>query len=253
MSLSLSLPSGRIVVAEESDGEPALWMSDGPAPYGLWARLRAEHPSSGLWPLLLESLGDDEEEFRPWASGELDLSRATPPERHDAAALLARGWRAHLPEEEELQEVIAPYGSTWPGPAPAGLLRQDPDVLADDYADVLRSFKPSMRLGLVAAGRGADALAAAGWTGPLNYTGDTGEISAVLRDWERRFGARVVGTGFADLYLSVAAPPATLDQALHVAAEHFAFCPDNIWQGPGSLAAYAECLVDEDSWRFWWD
>ncbi|MFI7705323.1 DUF4253 domain-containing protein [Nonomuraea sp. NPDC049480] len=57
----------------------------------------------------------------------------------------------------------------------------------------------------------------------------------------------------ADLYLSIAAPPATLDQALHVAAEYFAFCPDNIWQGPGSLAAYAECLVDVDSWQFWWD
>jgi hypothetical protein len=50
-----------------------------------------------------------------------------------------------------------------------------------------------MRLGLVAAERGADALAAAGWSGPLNYTNDTGEISAVVRDWERRFGVRARG------------------------------------------------------------
>ncbi|WP_459713962.1 DUF4253 domain-containing protein [Actinophytocola sp. KF-1] len=42
---------------------------------------------------------------------------------------------------------------------------------------------------------------------------------------------------------------------MHVAAERFAFCPDNIWQAaPGTtLASYAEQLVDSDSWAFWWD
>ncbi|YCK38544.1 DUF4253 domain-containing protein [Actinomadura sp. ATCC 39365] len=59
---------------------------------------------------------------------------------------------------------------------------------------------------------------------------------------EHRFGAVVVGVGFADLYVSVASPPATLQEALHVAAEHFAFCPDNI-----TVAAYVERLVGLDS------
>jgi Domain of unknown function (DUF4253) len=64
-----------------------------------------------------------------------------------------------------------------------------------------------------------------------------------MRSWEDRFGARVIGVGFADLYVSVAAPPATLDEALPVAAEHFAFCPDNIWQGhPHTLTGYASPL-----------
>jgi hypothetical protein len=114
----------------------------------------------------------------------------------------------------------------------------EPDALASEYAAHLISRDPSMRLGLVAANRGADALATAGWTGPANYTNDTGEIAAVVRSWEDRYGARVIGAGFADLYLSVAAPPTTLDEALHIAAEHFAFCPDNIWQNshPHTLA-----------------
>jgi hypothetical protein len=103
------------------------------------------------------------------------------------------------------------------------------------------------------ADRGADALTAAGWTGPLNYTNDTGQIAAIMRSWEDRFGARVVGVGFADLYVSVAAPPATLGEALRVAAEHFAFCPDNIWQGPGTLTGYASRLAGTRAWEFWWD
>lgn len=67
----------------------------------------------------------------------------------------------------------------------------------------------------------------------------------MLRSGEDRFGVRVVGAGFADLYLSVAAPPATLEEAIHLAAEHFAFCPGDIWQNshPHTLIGYAENLV----------
>ena len=74
------------------------------------------------------------------------------------------------------------------------------------------------------------------------------------------YGAKVnseppVAGQLADLYVSVTAPPASVDEALPVAAEHFAFCPDNIWQGrqPYTLTAYASRLVGANSWEFWWD
>lgn len=44
-----------------------------------------------------------------------------------------------------------------------------------------------------------------------------------------------------------------MDEAEALAAEHFAFCPDNVTQGCGSLRAYAESLVDAHAWSFWWD
>ncbi|GAA2741978.1 DUF4253 domain-containing protein [Kitasatospora cinereorecta] len=69
----------------------------------------------------------------------------------------------------------------------------------------------------------------------------------------RRFGAEVVGVGFATMELSVAAPPRTTDDALRVAAEHTALCPDNVFQGVGSLTGYAASLVGADSWFLWWD
>ncbi|GAB2964990.1 hypothetical protein GCM10023080_027890 [Streptomyces pseudoechinosporeus] len=95
----------------------------------------------------------------------------------------------------------------------------------------------------------------AGWAGPCNYDNDTAKFSAVVRDWEHRFGARVVAVGFSTLHLSVAAPPANEHEALLVAAEHFAFCPDNIWQGsrPYTLAAYSERITGAHHWDFWWD
>lgn len=81
-----------------------------------------------------------------------------------------------------------------------------------------------------------------------------GELSAVLRSWEDRFGARLVAAGFDTLRLSVAAPPLSAEHALRVAAEHFALCPDNVWQGSvETLAEYAAELEDLNMWTFWWD
>ena len=258
-----ALPPGRIVWSDDdSASRPALWLSDGPASESLWAQAYADRSRSGLWPLLLEPLPHDKG-FRPWESGELYLEWVTPADLHDPASLLAEWWADHTsydPDSDPLMNaadrhaVTAPYGTQWPGLAPGGEPAGDPDAMALQYAAHLLSQDRLLRLGLVAADRGADALTAAGWTGPLNYTSDTGQIAAIMRSWENRFGARVLGVGFADLYVSVAAPPATLDEALPVAAEHFAFCPDNIRQGhPHTLTGYASRLVGTSAWEFWWD
>ncbi|HEX6340755.1 DUF4253 domain-containing protein [Umezawaea sp.] len=258
-TLSVPLPSGRPVTSEEEeDGDrPAFWLSDKPAPEGLWARLRAEHARSGLWPLLLDALDDEDDDYRPWGNGEVLPGDMSSPADHDPVALLTAWWADHTEagQGDQPSPLTAPYGRVWPGLARPSDTRADPDLVADGLAEQLLAGHGSMRLGLVAAERGADALAVAGWTGPMNYTNDTAEVSAVLRNWEDRFGARVVGVGFATLLLSVAAPPSTYVEALAVAAEHFAFCPDNVLQGssPQTLASYAERLVGDHSWAFWWD
>ncbi|XHM95790.1 DUF4253 domain-containing protein [Peterkaempfera sp. SMS 1(5)a] len=75
-----------------------------------------------------------------------------------------------------------------------------------------------------------------------------------MRSWEDRFGARLVALTHDVLYLSVAAPPHTFDQALAVAAEHFAFCPDSIWQGSDTIRAHAaRGVLNRPLWGFWWD
>jgi hypothetical protein len=250
-----TLPPGRLVVPAGGD-TPVYWLSDGPVTEGTWARLRDRHPESGLWPLLLQGLLA--EPARPWRAGEVSGPGVPVPEAGEITGLLAGCWRNYIEHDEhdvitveQREAVTAPYGRTWPGLAPAGTIQDDPDELAGLLAEHLRG--ESTRLGLVAVRRSVDALAAVGWDGAVNYHPGA-VLSGVFRTWVERFGVRLVAVGFDSLELSVAAPPQTEQEALPVAAEHFALCPDNIWQsGDGQLRTYARSLVDLSNWTFWWD
>jgi hypothetical protein len=78
------------------------------------------------------------------------------------------------------------------------------------------------RIGLVPAQRPADVLAGLGWQGAVNSR-LTADITAVLRSWEDRFGTRLLEVGAAGIRLLISRPPRTLEAALPIAAEHFAF------------------------------
>ncbi len=256
----IKLPVGRLVVPSPDFANgaalstPVLWMTSEPVDDvgSLWSKLAADFHSSGLWPLVLE--GDD---GRPWVEGELGPDSTSDPGQHDAASVLATWWRevlttAHghdLPVEvrEKALAQVAPFGKEFPGLAPASDSARDP-IAAERVADALKG-----RLGLVAVSRPADALAVIGWMGPANYYSDMGLLSAVLRSWEERFGAYLVGVGFDIIALGVERPPRGLQASTRVAAEHFAACPDAVYQGPGSIEKYASVIADQNTWGFWWD
>jgi len=252
-SLSVTLPDGTLVWPELSFPQhtppagPAFWVSDEPAPPGLWARLRAEHSRSGLWPVLLDDT------TQPWTAGQIAPEPATDIDTYEPAAFLAEVWadhRAAVGSHDDLPE-LAPFGRQSPGLAAAGVPLTDPGNAADAYADSLAGS--GARLGLVAVRRSADVPAVMGWQGAINHNAWIGPLAAVLRGWEDRFGVRVVRLGFNTLEVSVAAPPRSHEHALHVAAEHWAFCPDNIGQGPGDLTGYAAQIAGRTAWSFWWD
>ncbi|MGW2650853.1 DUF4253 domain-containing protein [Streptomyces sp. NPDC001393] len=259
-SLGLQLPPGRLI-DEADDGpwhEPLLWQADKPAAPGTWKALGAPATRAGLLPVLVD-VGGREGGPAEW---ELMPRLASYPGDHDAEDVLVEYWEDWTEEEEdesaELVELVEPFGAVWPGLAPAPTPTADPGTRAAQVADLLTEatsawFKEA-RLALVPARRSADIPAAIGWTGPLNHDNDVARLCAVLRSWEDRFGIRVVGLGFDILVVSVAAPPSTPAEAEALAAEHFAFCPDNITQsGPGSLRDYAKALVGNPTWTFWWD
>jgi hypothetical protein len=240
------LPAGSLFNAGEGP-EPVLWLSAEPATPGLWAQARELHPGSGLWPVLLAGL--DGEPERPWQTGELSRADVGDPGECAAEVLLSDWWQDHA--SEAAPEVLAPLGQQWPGTAaPQVVAETEPaaDRLARELAGGGR------RLGLVPTARGADAIAALGWWGACNVVDDTAQLSAVLRSWEERFSAEVVGIGFDTLEVSVASPPRDPDQALRLAAEHFACCPDNVWPYEGeALRQYAGELVGAGAWTFRWD
>jgi hypothetical protein len=256
-SLGLGLPLGRLIDATD-DGpwhEPLLWHAEYAASSGAWTALGAQAARTGLLPVLLDvggtQGGPDEWELMP---GEMSY-----PGDHDPEELLAEYWAYAIEEPDDLDETIAPFDETWPGPAPApASLPADPDTRAAETADALLdegSWFKDPRLALVPARRSADIPAAIGWAGPLNYETDVARLCAILRSWEDRFGIRVIALTFDQLVLSVAAPPTTQDEAQAVAAEHFAFCPDNITQGHHeTLSEYADhAVLGQRVWSFWWD
>ncbi|MFJ5780245.1 DUF4253 domain-containing protein [Streptomyces sp. NPDC093094] len=256
-SLGLQLPPGRLFDATE-DGpwpEPLMWHAGTPAGPGHWASLGGSAARVGLLPVLVD-LEDRQGGPAEW---QLEPGEVSYPGDHDAEDVLAENWEGDDDHwDEELAELFRPFGPEWPGLAPAGRLTAEPGLCAAQVADSLcdgtRSWLRGPHLALVPARRSADIPAAIGWTGPLNHDNDVARLCAVLRSWEDRFGIRVVALGFDTLHVSVAAPPADLGAAEALAAEHYAFCPDNVTQnGPGGLQEYAKGLVGERVWSFWWD
>ncbi|QGV79218.1 DUF4253 domain-containing protein [Streptomyces ficellus] len=236
-ALGLDLPPGTMRV------QPSLWYADEPAAPDTWARLLPARQAAGMQPVLLT----ETQHFR--------VNRVGDPDDHDPAAVLAGLWR-ELAEDEEDAGIIAPFSTAWPGLAPPGEGDTDPDDTAARTTAELAGgddWLKGARGALVPARRSADIPAVLGWGGAVHHT-DAVRLSAVLRSWEDRFGIRVVGLGHDILTVSVAAPPRTMADALAVAAEHYAFCPDNVWDGYDTLRAYAaEEVLDRPDWTFWWD
>ena len=223
---------------------------------GAWGRLVDEFPETGLWPLALTSLALDGED-RPWGSGELAPIPTADVDALDAAAVLREGWADSLVPmgENPYVEHLRPFGAVFPGLAPP--LRPMGRTPAG-----LRGRETTTRVELVRCPRPADAVAVIGWRGAINRR-TSAQVSAVLRSWEDRFGVLLTGLGFATLTLLVPHPPEDEEEALPIAAELAALCPDVLSEdGPvdgfgyvagGTIEGLARALVHRPVWTLWWD
>lgn len=245
----VALPAGQLISPQDEGGsrgaDPVLWVSDRPVDGVVrrWSALARAFPETGLWPLVIDpSIGIDR-----MGEGLMDIPRST---GADPFALLRRWWRANTDADGDGEggddEAISPFGRAFPGLAP-----RTPGPRPASIEGHVRDL--AGHLGLVAVVRPARVPDAIGWMGPANYDLNPNEQSAILDTWEDRYDAYLVGLGFDTLTLAVGRPPRDLATATAIAAEHFAFCPDNVWQGVGSISEYAELLVDAPRWEFWWD
>jgi predicted DNA-binding WGR domain protein len=241
----VALPDGTLYEPQPEGGTrgdgPVIWASERPIKdvARLWMELAAAFAETGIWPFII----DDTFEFRGFGDYLMDLPRG----RHtEVLTILRRGWGDLIEIDDEPDESLAPFGNAFPG-----LADPTPGERVATIDPIVASL--TGRLGLVALNRPADILDAVGWMGAANYDGDPLDMTTVLRSWERRFDAYVVGMGTDTLLLAVGRPPRDLASATAIAAEHYAFCPDNIQQGVGSVREYAESLVDAEVWPFWWD
>ncbi|MDF0532219.1 DUF4253 domain-containing protein [Tsukamurella sp. 8F] len=241
----VQLPKGRRITATGADQPSQVaWVSDDILPVDqlepLVRKLAAAFPDTGLWPLRARGL-DDDDLSRPWHDGELD--GADPRQGLQALAVLSRPLEAG-DDEEEWEEAQSD------DPEPA-LTLADPLPGPDLTADQLEIDHPGGLL-LVPVARPADVAAAIGWAGTVNAGLGGGELTAVLRSWEERFGGVLVGLGFDTMTVQIARLPQGANEIQAILREHHAFCADNIDQGlPADQ--YAEGLAEWIHWDFWWD
>ena len=121
--LPTDLPEGAVVWPDpsfarfpsRSPSRPAFWLSDEPVSGELWAKLRAAHPESGLWPLLLE------DSMQPWSAGQIAPDNPALIDNFEAGAFMAEVWSDWLAQASPEQiEDLFPFGRECPGLAEPG-------------------------------------------------------------------------------------------------------------------------------------
>jgi len=250
------LPPGRRHFAEWNQ-QLVAWVTDRPVAGAgrTWFALSAANEQTGLLPVLLvqahwiaEPKAGNPPVFGFYSPADVDFMT-----QMSATSILADAW-SDADDDPYLAAERAPFGAQFPGLAPAETSR-----LPQPRLEQAISALPPAYLGLVPALRPADIPAAVGWSVfGWDFAGGPRaralEIGAVLRSWEKRFGARLLQIGSdAILRVLVERPPRTLEHALRVAAEHLAFADECNQRAGYSVSELGAELVDAPIWTFWWD
>ena len=251
---SVVLPTGHRVTPDPAFTSrpvsgPVMWVTDAPVDGAsrLWLTLAQAFPHTGLWPVLLPTAQTRAGVIDLFRYDALDPSVMGDPSVVDVRSALATFWKDAVDSGGGALAPIEPYGARFPGLGRAttgsAATGQLPAAI-----DALRG-----RLALVPVTRPADVPVVIGWTGPANWYSDLAPLSAVMRSWEDRYDAMIIALSSDVMVVFAARPPIDFDTALAVAAEHFAVCPDLVYQGSSNLRELARALVGQPVWSFWWD
>jgi hypothetical protein len=230
-----------------------LWFDDGGRPayrfevsgaeaLAWWRQLRGLVDATGYWPVVLGSPDNAEmvsemHAFDDFGPADLEPGAA-------AAFDLAR-WRS------QRAAAYAEWGDEPHGPWLELGIEPSIDFTVD--TDILSGqLLPTVVIGLVPT--------TSSWQVPLILKyGGWNECpppmvhAAILRDWERRFGAELVALTGDVVELAVARPPTDREPALELAREQYLYCGDIVWQGTNDLETLAAGLKGGSVWFFWWD
>lgn len=224
----LGLTGGEFLLPEELDPDdpaaPVAWATTGDDLSHVFRRLIAAFPRTGLWPIAgpVDRLGTGLKIAR-WNDCRIGPGDDT------AAAALA---------------VLKCYG----GEHITALAPAVDRIPSMDYW----LPQPMRSLLVVPVARPADVPAKLRWAGACNRGMAGDEISAVLRSWEDRYGAVLVGIDATRIGMIAAAVPADPDDLEALLVEHYIFDYDVVDQIIGSEERHRQ-LIKAGEWNFWWD
>lgn len=201
------------------------------------------------YPIILDALEDDQdrldelfEEFEDNSTDEL-LAQS---QETDASQALLKHFKDGCYRDDDDREVLELPHGTWPDgdiePTQELCFSQFNEEAADDTLQIV----------LIPTQHGWQVpcyLKLGGW----NACPFADLQSAVLRDWEQRYGAQLIVVGPDTLELTVERPPTTREEALKLAEEQYYFCSDIVDQGVGTIENLAAALLNGKTWFFWWD
>jgi hypothetical protein len=109
-------------------------------------------------------------------------------------------------------------------------------------------FKPAVTIAFIPAQSSAE-IPAYLKLGSWNAVPDADIFVALLRKWQRDYGAELVALTMDVIDVRVARKPATHQEAMVLAREHAKFCSST----EVTIAERAAELMQLDWWHFWWD
>ncbi|MDO5286148.1 MAG: DUF4253 domain-containing protein [Actinomycetia bacterium] len=189
-----------------------LWLTNDlvPGSGDVWLALAGCFESTGLWPLVVSE---------PLTSEHFPYLLEDPA-LNDPASVLAVPLGA--PELDTTNPVV--------------YLAETPWLPGDGQIALVPVIEP------------ADVVARTGWGGATASALSTGQLSAVLRSWQRRYGTLPLAIGASTLFLACAASPSDAETVL---GEHQAFCRLNTAEGLPP-EQYLDFLRTSAVWPFAW-
>jgi hypothetical protein len=210
-TLLMTTPAGIPVYGFQVPGAPRTW----------WRRLRAQHATTGLWPLLMSPATGAELQAQPWTHGGLRESTGRPaalgrePEEHELTDLAEGEW----PEDPERREP------TDEGAATIALL----PVTAPWQIPLLLEY--------------------GGW----NRCPEPPVHAEILHHFHTHYGAELVALNPTGAEFAVSRPPATRREALTLAWDYEMYCDASDLYGADTLPELAAALLAAPTWDAWWD
>ncbi len=187
----------------------------------VWAELHAVSGTSGTWPVL------------------------TGPSPVPASWQLAAGRPAADVAIPDAEVLLAAALAAEPAAEPGFRSRLEPTSEAVVEADVSAGY-----LAVVAGSDGWQLPVTVGFDGVGGWSAV--EHAAVLRYWSRRYQADLVALTESGVGLRINRPPRTHEAAMAAAEEIYAYCPDVVTRGVGSMWALATTIAVSSAWSLRW-
>jgi len=208
--------------------------------FQVWQNLAARADQTGRWPFLAGDAGSTQR---------IDEAReddSTPVRQYldRARSVNVLEWVLnHYDSEEPLDPEII---GRWPRWRARKYELQIPYTRFHDVAD------PGVFLALLPTPNGWETPAYIKF-GLFNAVPPADIHVAFLHHLHEHYGARLVVNEFNMMQLVVDRRPAAKDEAMTLARQTYAWCPDIVDQGVGTIAGLAAALHKSNVWQLWWD